>query len=64
MHSQINKLKNSSRASLGLTVPGTVIPGKAVLGFGLGRFEKALAGDWGLLKAEPCRLGNPCMLGV
>lgn len=41
-----------------------LIPGKAVLGFGLGRLEKALAGDWGLLNAEPCRLGNPCMLGV
>lgn len=41
-----------------------LIPGKAVLGLGFGRFEKALAGDWGLLKAEPCRLGNPCMLGV
>lgn len=31
---------------------------------GLDRGGKALAGDWGLLKAEPSGVGKPCMLCV
>lgn len=37
---------------------------KPALGLGLVRGGKALAGDWGLLKADPRGVGKPCMLGV
>lgn len=40
------------------------MPPKAVLGLGLVRGGKALAGDWGLLKAELRDVGKPCMFCV
>lgn len=40
------------------------IPPNGVLGLGLDSGGKALAGDWGLLKAEPSGVGKPCMLCV
>lgn len=47
----------------GSCVERPLIPNVA-LGLGLDRGGKALAGDWGLLKAEPSGVGKPCMLGV
>lgn len=38
------------------------MPPNGVLGLGLGSGGKALAGDWGLLKAELSEVGKPCML--
>lgn len=35
------------------------MPPKGVLGAGLDRAGKALAGDWGLLKAELSEVGKP-----
>lgn len=40
------------------------MPPNGVLGLGLGSGGKALAGDWGLLKAELSEVGKPCMLWV
>lgn len=40
------------------------MPPKAVLGLGLVRGGKALAGDWGLLKAELRGVVKPCMFCV
>lgn len=37
------------------------MPPNGVLGLGLDRAGKALAGDWGLLKAELSEVGNPGM---
>lgn len=37
------------------------MPPKGVLGLGLVRGGNALAGDWGLLKAELSEDGKPCM---
>ena len=40
------------------------MPPNGVLGLGLESGGKALAGDWGLLKAEASVVGKPCMLCV
>lgn len=40
------------------------MPPKGVLGLGLDRAGKALAGDWGLLKAELSEVGNPGLCEV
>lgn len=49
------------------SIPGSCedrlpMPPNGVLGLGLESGGKALAGDWGLLKAELSEVGKPCML--
>lgn len=63
----MNKLKKgilpeSMPGSCEDRLPMLPMPPNGVLGLGLVRGGKALAGDWGLLKAELSEVGKPCML--